>query len=153
MNNRNPSNAVHPTIFLVLWFVIGFGLERLVPLDLPGASALVPVKIGLFVVGGILFVWSALELSRNNTTLEHGQATTVLVTGGPYSFTRHPIYLALVLILLGLAIQAASLWFVILTAVFWVAVQLLTVRREEAYLSSEFPERYAAYRGAVRQWI
>lgn len=153
MNDTNPSGAVHPTIFLVLWFAIGFGLERFVPLELPGAAALAPARFGFFFVGGILFVWSALELRRSDTTVEHGQPTTVLVTRGPYSFSRHPIYLALVLILLGLAIQAASLWFIILTAAFWVAVQLLTVRREEAYLANEFPEQYARLRRSVRQWI
>lgn len=153
MKDTNPSGAVHPTILLVLWFAIGFGLEHFVPLDLPGASALAPVKVGLFVVGGILFVWSALELHRNDTTMEHGQPTTMLVTRGPYSISRHPIYLALVLILLGFAIQTASVWFVILTVVFWLAVQLLTVRKEEAYLANEFQERYASYRRSVRQWI
>lgn len=153
MNDTNLSGAVHPTILLVLWFAIGFGLERLQPLELPGASALAPVKIGLFLVGGILFGWSALELRRHETTMEHGEPTTALVTRGPYSFSRHPIYLALVLILLALAIQSASLWFMVLTAVFWIAVQRLTVRREEAYLANEFQEQYAHYRRSVRQWI
>lgn len=153
MNSTNLSGAFHPTILLVLWFAIGFGLERLVPLELPGASALAPVRFGFFLMGGILFVWSALELRRHNTTLEHGEPTTALVTRGPYSFSRHPIYLALVFILLGLAIQSESLWFLVLTAVFWIAVQLLTVRREEAYLANEFPEQFALYRRSVRQWI
>lgn len=153
MNDTKLSGAVHPTMFLVLWFAIGFGLERLVPLELPWASALAPVRLGFFVVGGILFVWSALTLRRSDTTLEHGQPTTALVTRGPYAFSRHPIYLALVFILLGLAIQSSSLWFIVLTAVFWIAVQLFTVRREEAYLANEFPEQYARYRGSVRQWI
>lgn len=153
MNDTNLSGAVHPTIFLVLWFAIGFGLERLQPLELPGASALAPVKFGLFLMGGILFGWSALELRRHDTTMEHGEPTTALVTRGPYSFSRHPIYLALVLILLALAIQSASLWFMVLTAVFWIAVQLLTVRKEEAYLANGFPEQYARYRRSVRQWI
>lgn len=153
MNDTNLSGAVHPTILLVLWFAIGFGLQRLQPLELPGASALAPVKFGLFLVGGVLFVWSALELRRNDTTMEHGQPTTALVTRGPYSFSRHPIYLALVLILLGMAIHTASLWFIVLTAVFWIAVQLLTVRKEEAYLANAFEEQYERYRHSVRQWI
>lgn len=153
MSDTSLSGAVHPTIFIVLWFAIGFGLERLLRLELPAASALTPVKYGLFLVGGVLFLWSALALHRSDTTMEHGAPTTALVTRGPYSFSRHPIYLALVLILLALAIQAASVWFVLLTAVFWLAVQMLTVRREEAYLATEFPEQFARYRHSVRQWI
>lgn len=153
MNDTRLSGAVHPTIFLVLWFALGFGLQRLQPLELPGASALAPVKFGLSLAGGILFAWSALELRRHDTTMEHGKPTTALVTRGPYSVSRHPIYLALVLILLALAIHTASLWFVVLTAVFGMAVQVLTVRKEEAYLAKKFPEEYALYRRSVRQWI
>ncbi|MEX2528277.1 MAG: isoprenylcysteine carboxylmethyltransferase family protein [Gemmatimonadota bacterium] len=153
MKGTNPSGAIHPTIFLILWFAVGFGLERVMPLELPGATALAPLTVVLFLAGGVLFVWSALELRRSGTTTEHGQPTTVLVTDGPYAFSRHPIYLALVCILLGLAIRSASVWFVMVTAVFWIAVQWFTVRKEDAYLASQFPEPYARYKGSVRQWI
>lgn len=153
MSDTNPSSAIHPTIFLVLWFAIGFGLERLRPLPLPELSLLEPLKIGLFLAGGVLFGWSALTLRKHGTTMEHHEPTTELVTRGPYGFSRHPIYLALVLLLLGMAIQAGSLWFALVTVAFWAALQWLTVSREEAYLSREFGDEYARYRDSVRQWI
>lgn len=153
MNSRNPSGAVHPTIFLVCWFLAAFGLQRLRPLALPGASHLGPLKVGLFVLGAALFGWSALELRKHGTTMEHKVPTTALVTGGPYGLSRHPIYCALVLVLLALSIDAGSLWFVAMTALFWGAVQRLTVVREEAYLEREFGEEYVRYRDAVRRWL
>lgn len=153
MSDTNPSSAVHPTVFLVLWFAVGFGLEWLWPLPLPELAFLEPLKIGLLLAGGGLFGWSALALRRHDTTMEHREPTTELVTGGPYGVSRNPMYLALVLILLGMAIQAGSLWFVLVTALFWAALQWLTVSREEAYLSREFGYEYARYRSSVRQWI
>lgn len=153
MNNPKLSGAVHPTLFLVLWFAVGFGLARFVPVDLPEASGVAIVGVGFLALGGLLFAWSALELRRHGATLDHGKPTTALVTKGPFSFSRHPIYLALVLILFGLALRSGSLWFVLLTAVFWIAVQFLTVRREEAYLARAFPDEYARYRHSVRQWL
>ncbi|MGK7313039.1 MAG: hypothetical protein ACN0LA_12445 [Candidatus Longimicrobiales bacterium M2_2A_002] len=47
--DRNPSRAVHPTVFLVAWLVLGFGLERLWPVALPGASFLEPLSMVLLV--------------------------------------------------------------------------------------------------------
>lgn len=153
MSARNPSGAIHPTIFLVTWFVVGFGLHQLWLLELPGASLLGPLKVGLLLLAVVLFAWSALELRRHGTTMDHKDPTTALVTGGPYALSRNPIYCALVLVLLGLAIDAESLWFMALTVVFWAAVHRLTVVREEAYLKREFGERYLRYKSSVRPWL
>lgn len=153
MSNRNPSGAVHPTIFLVGWFAVSFGLQRLWPFGLPGAALLEPLEIGLSGAGVVLFGWAVFELRKHGTTMEHKDTTTALVTGGPYRLSRHPIYAALILILLGLAIEANSLWFVLLTVVFWGAVQWLTVVREEEYLEREFGAEYLRYKSSVRQWL
>lgn len=106
--HRNPSGAVHPTIFLVAWFVLGFGLERLWPVALPGASLLEPLQVVLLVLAAALFGWAVLELRRHDTTMEHKKSTTALVTTGPYRLTRHPIYAALVMILVAMTIDAGS---------------------------------------------
>ena len=63
------------------------------------------------------------------------------------------MYVALTLVLLGFALHAADWWFVILTVVFWGALQWFTVRKEEAYLERAFGGEYTRYRSSVRQWI
>jgi len=153
MGDDNPSGAVHPTIFLVLWGVLGFGLRWIMPLEFTGPEFLDPVTTGITVTGIALFAWSAIELRRHGASLEHRDATRELVTSGPYRFSRHPIYVALTLILLGFALDVSDWWFVILTAAFWAAVQWFTVRREDAYLARTFGAEYARYQDSVRQWI
>lgn len=153
MSRRNPSGAVHPTIFLVAWFVAGFGLQRLWPLELPSVEFLGPLRLGLLLVAAVLFGWSVLELRKRGTTIEHKNPTTALATGGPYGLTRHPIYYALILILAAVAIDAKSLWFILLTLAFWGAVHRFTVLREEAYLERQFGEEYVRYKRTVRQWL
>jgi protein-S-isoprenylcysteine O-methyltransferase Ste14 len=153
MSQRNPSGAVHPTRFLVAWFLAGVALHRLWPLALPGAALLEPLKFVLAPLGIALFAASAFVLRRNDTTMEHKDATTALVTRGPYRISRNPIYVALVLVLLAIAVDAGSVWFCVLTVGFWAAVQWLTVMREEAYLEREFGAEYLRYKSAVRQWL
>lgn len=153
MSQRNPSGAVHPTVLLVIWFAAGFALQRIWPLQLPGAALLEPLKFLLAPMGIILFGAAAFQLRRNGTTMEHRDSTTALVTEGPYRISRNPIYVALVLLLTAIAVDSGSVWFVVLTVAFSAAVHRLTVTREEAYLEREFGSEYVRYKGAVRPWL
>lgn len=153
MSEGNPSGAVHPSVLLLLWGVLGVGLHSLRPLDVPDMVFFGPLKVGLLVAGALLVVWSGLELYRHETTMEHKVGTTALVTSGPYRISRHPIYVGLILVLLAVSIDATELWFMILTVSFGFALQWMTVVREEAYLEREFGAEYTRYRKTVRQWI
>jgi protein-S-isoprenylcysteine O-methyltransferase Ste14 len=79
--------------------------------------------------------------------------TTALVTGGPYRISRNPIYLALTLVYLGLALAWGSLWPVVLLAPLLIVMRYGVIGREERYLEARFGDAYRAYRAAVRRWI
>ena len=63
-----------------------------------------------------------------------------LATSGPYSYTRNPLYLGSILIAVGFAIAARSLWIWIVLIVFFVAVYVPVIRSEESFLRSAFPD-------------
>jgi protein-S-isoprenylcysteine O-methyltransferase Ste14 len=66
-----------------------------------------------------------------------------LVTHGPYSVVRHPVYLGEIGACIGLAIAAPLAWNAVLLAMFWVA-QWIRMVLEERALRDAFPE-YASY--------
>jgi len=68
-----------------------------------------------------------------------------LATTGPYSYTRNPLYLGSMLIGIGFALAARSLWIWILLAMMFTAIYVPVIRSEEAFLRSKFPafELYA----------
>jgi len=107
----------------------------------------------LTAAGFVLSIWSVLEFVRHGTHPDPRHPTTVLITVGPYRFSRNPIYLAFTLMYLGVASWLGKFW--ILTGV--VPALLLThfgvVRREERYLSGKFGGAYEAYRQRVRRWL
>lgn len=71
-----------------------------------------------------------------------------LVTGGPYRWIRHPMYVSVLLGAAALVVADPRLWRVLLLAAL-LAVLVLKAAREEVYLRAAFPQ-YADY--ASRTW-
>lgn len=108
---------------------------------------------GLVVVGGeLLRVSSASFASSPNRIMPAGSG--VLITGGPYSFTRHPLYLGSFLVGLGFCL-AAWAWMPWMVFAFVAAFSLqyaFIVRLEEEILLEKFGARYREYLNQVPRW-
>jgi protein-S-isoprenylcysteine O-methyltransferase Ste14 len=72
-----------------------------------------------------------------------------LVTGGAYGFVRHPIYLAVALVWLGLAVAFASPAALLLTVLYVIPSYVFYMRSEEEMMLGAFGETYRAYQRAV----
>jgi protein-S-isoprenylcysteine O-methyltransferase Ste14 len=79
--------------------------------------------------------------------------TTVVVSTGPYRFSRNPIYLAFSLFQLGIAIWANSLWLVATLVGAVALIRYVIIPKEEQYLERRFGAEYLDYRGSVRRWL
>jgi protein-S-isoprenylcysteine O-methyltransferase Ste14 len=94
----------------------------------------------------------ALFLLRHTTIIPHADAKT-LITGGPYRFTRNPMYLALTIGYVGAALAMNALGPLLLLSVpLWV-LEKKTIPFEEANLTRIFGDEYRAYQQRVRRWI
>jgi protein-S-isoprenylcysteine O-methyltransferase Ste14 len=89
-------------------------------------------------LGLALRAWAAGCLAKNRQ----------LATGGPYAYTRNPLYLGTLLVAAGLAIAARSLGLGALFAAVFVFVYLPVMQNESEYLHVLFRD-YAAYAAAV----
>jgi protein-S-isoprenylcysteine O-methyltransferase Ste14 len=94
----------------------------------------VPVSLA----GLVLRAWAAGSLAKNQQ----------LATGGPYAYTRNPLYIGTLLVAAGLAISARSIWLAALFAAVFLFVYLPVIQNEEQHLRSLFPD-YAAYADRV----
>jgi protein-S-isoprenylcysteine O-methyltransferase Ste14 len=75
-----------------------------------------------------------------------------LVDGGPYAFSRNPMYLAWTLGYLGAALVAGAAWPLLLLPVV-LAVTHAVVLREERSLERRFGDAYRSYRASVRRYL
>jgi protein-S-isoprenylcysteine O-methyltransferase Ste14 len=100
-----------------------------------------------------LFAWAIATITRAGSNVPTNRPTTSIVDTGPYRFTRNPIYLGMMLGLVGLAIAFDSLWPLVALVPFALVIRYGVIAREEAYLERTFGEVYRRYRARVRRWL
>jgi protein-S-isoprenylcysteine O-methyltransferase Ste14 len=107
-----------------------------------------PIGLGVW-----LNLWADGLFKKRGTEIAPFRDSTSLVTDGPFRVTRHPMYLGMVLIALGVALVAGSTSpFVVPLALWW----LLTVHfviPEETAMRRQFGAQYEQYARQVRRWF
>ena len=104
--------------------------------------------------GAAFLVWSfRLHFVAVRDSFEMEGSQNYLVLGGPYRFTRNPIYLFGMLIWLGWIIFYGSVAVLAGTVIIWGSVALLVVPWEERNLEARFGETYLQYKHSVPRWL
>lgn len=130
---------------LLLQWVWPLGLRRGMPAEWFGAVVM---------ASAVLIAGSAISaMKRKRTTVDPRKPTTAIVTGGPFRFTRNPLYLCLLLLDVGIGLLINSLWVVLIAAPLAIVLQEGVIKREERYLQHKFGEDYLRYKARVRRWI
>jgi protein-S-isoprenylcysteine O-methyltransferase Ste14 len=93
------------------------------------------------------------RMRRAGTNVDPYEPATVLVTDGPFKFTRNPLYLSLTLFYAGVAMLVNALWAMLLLLAVLFVVNRGVIEREERYLDRKFGEQYRQYKERVRRWI
>ncbi len=159
MNNNlnahrdHASVKIHPPVLLFLHLLLAFLLHRLLPLPFAFPQILVWLGYALALIGFGLAVSSAGQFIRARTPLDPHGSVNKIVTRGPYRFSRNPIYLGFVCLLIGLCFIFKTYWGLVLAPVLMVLMYQLVIRHEEAYLEEKFGEAYMSYESAVRRWL
>ena len=119
---------------------------------LPGGGhrqGLVLVADLLATFGLAYSVWGLAYLRRSFSIIPEARR---LVTGGPYSVSRHPVYLGEIVAAIGINLATAG-WPGALAVVYFIGCELLRIRWEEGVLARAFPSEYPAYAGRVSRYL
>ena len=74
------------------------------------------------------------------------------ITRGVYRYSRHPMYIAIFLTYLSVAIASAS-WVFLLISIVWLVWISLAVNDEERYCSEKYGIAYREYMNRTPRWI
>ena len=80
---------------------------------------------------------------------------TFLITNGPFSYVRNPLYVGNMMLYVGVGIMSMALFpWMLLVAIAWFYLQYyLIVTREEEYLAATFGGEFDEYRRNVRRFV
>lgn len=149
--NDTPGVIAPPPLIYVGFLLVGLVLDHSWPVGFLPGTWRIPLATLLIAVGVILAGFGLGEFGRVDTEISPYKPTTALATGGIYGHTRNPLYLALTLIYLGIAVATNGLWQLLLVFPLLIVVRYGVIAREERYLEAKFGDAYRQYKTRVRR--
>ena len=148
-----PVPKIPPPVLLLIFLAIAipFGIFLPIPIPMPGWLRWLG---GAFTLAALaLAFWAVREMRRAQTTLEPFETPSALVTGGPFRFSRNPIYVAYVCAEIGIPLALGYYWGAFLAFFLVDLYNRLVIDPEEKLLEEKFGSLYREYQSRVRRWL
>lgn len=135
-----------------VWLCLCLVAVWLSPWTAPWGALFWPGMLCLAIAAGLTAA-AALAFARARTTIIPHRVPSALVTGGVFRVSRNPIYLADLLILLGVSLIWGKLLGFLLLPVLAIVLEWRFIRPEESRMSDAFGAEFDAYSKRTRRWI
>jgi protein-S-isoprenylcysteine O-methyltransferase Ste14 len=153
-NDDNPGIIAFPPLIWLVGAVISalvhFFLIR-VPIMSYGTCLV--CGIALVILAPTLALSALVSMKTAGTNVDPAKPALTIVRGGPFRFTRNPMYLALCLLQIALGFFLND-W---ITLLFVIPLALIlhygVILREERYLTAKFGEPYLELKRDVHRWL
>lgn len=109
--------------------------------------------VTLIAAAGLSGGWAAWTFRQYGTSVHPFEPPRCLVTAGPYRYSRNPMYLSLLVMLIGLWLILGSVTPVVVVMVFETILSTRFIEPEERMLENCYGDAFRRYKAAVRQWI
>ncbi len=144
---------IMPTTYFIAMLVLSIGLHFVYPIEKFLYPPLTYTGFLLIIFGAVMNLWTDRLFKKHKTTVKPFHEATSLITSGPFRISRHPMYVGMASVLLGVAVIHGTV-VTFLFPVFYVALmEVLFIRFEEEKLVSIFGKEYLDYKRKVRRWI
>ena len=163
MSDRNdpvkgspPNKIPWPPILYLTSVVVAYATGRLwgvIWIEYLSSNIISILGLIIVIVGFALDLYSLSTLRKHFTTVLPTKAASNLVTSGPYSISRNPIYLGNTIITLGLTLLFQSYWYILFGLVAAIITNEIVIKREERHLLEIFGEKWEKYTQKVRRWF
>lgn len=134
---------------IVLGVVIHINFPRPLAFNLPVKT----IGIIVCICAVIILIQCFTAFRKAKTPLNPGRSTTAIVEYGPYRLSRNPIYVALFVLHVGIALVVNSFWILVMLLPLIGIIHFGVVLPEERYLEEKFGETYQNYKNRVTRWL
>lgn len=142
-----------PPVYFVLTLIAMACLHQLLPIARFIAPPFSYAGVALLLLGMLLAAVSAEAFRKAGTPVIPFEKSTVLVTSGFYRYTRNPMYLGLLLLLIGAALLFGTVGALLPIPFFVWVIEARFIRGEERFLQEIFGDDYLEYKRRVRRWL
>jgi protein-S-isoprenylcysteine O-methyltransferase Ste14 len=146
---------IPPVVIVLLLGAVMFAAARLAPAFGFALPADRVIATGVAAAGMLIAILGVISFRRAGTTVNPLQpaAASRLVVSGIYRRTRNPMYLGMLLVLLGWGVFLGNGLAFIPAAAFIPLMNRLQIGPEERILAATFGPAFTAYQSAVRRWL
>jgi protein-S-isoprenylcysteine O-methyltransferase Ste14 len=152
----NAGIRVYPPAIYLAALAAGFALQYVWPIPLVPSRLGLAARIAgasLLVAGFALALWAIGIFQAAKTSPHPMRSTTALAFGGPYRFTRNPMYLSLAVMSVGASLVGNALWPLLFLPLALAVIRRAVIDKEERYLEGKFGDEYLAFKARVRRWL
>jgi protein-S-isoprenylcysteine O-methyltransferase Ste14 len=142
-----------PPLVACLLLALSAGLHFVLPQASRRQFACLICGVTAIAIGFGVLMWAWGLFRKSGTSTRPTHHATALVTSGPFRFSRNPMYLAIVIMLLGIAAWVGSLPMLIAPVGFFAFTSLVFIPYEERRLRETFGAAYLSFTQRVRRWI
>ena len=142
-----------PPVYLLLFILGQMAIHRYWPLAQLFDGPIRYAGLILLALGVLFAGWGVRAFGRADTAIRPLEESTAMVTHGLYRFTRNPMYLGMIQVLMGVCVLLGSLSPWLLIPGFILIIRNVFILREEAMMERIFGEQYRNYRSSVRRWV
>jgi len=142
-----PPTLLFLSILLMIAADLAWPAAEVVPCPY-NLAGLLPVAFGV-----VWNIWADRLFKRAGTTVKPDRRPSVLVSDGPYRFSRHPMYVGMASVAGGVAVLLGSLTPFAVAAALVALFAVKFVPAEERAMEAAFGRRWREYSSHVRRWI
>ena len=143
-----------PPPLLVLILVISnyFSSKKIDLILLPNQNL---ISFIILLIGVLILINPILKFRKSKTTIDPIKFKKVnkLITSGIYKYSRNPMYLGLLMIVISTSIFYLNIFSMITPILFYYWINSFQIKREEIFLSEKFGKEYQFYKTKTRRWI
>tara|TARA_S200000501_G_scaffold351743_1_gene369915 strand:- start:3624 stop:4067 length:444 start_codon:yes stop_codon:yes gene_type:complete len=144
---------IPPPILVLMLVISNFFLSKKIDvIHIPNQNL---VSILIFLIGVLILVIPVSKFIKSKTTIDPIKFKKVnkLVTSGIYKYSRNPMYLGLLMIVISSSILYLNIYSITTPFFFYWWINRFQIKREEIFLTEKFDKKYLSYKTKTRRWI
>ena len=143
-----------PPPLLVLILVISnyFSSKKIDLIILPTQNL---ISFIILLIGILILITPIFKFIKSKTTIDPIKFKKVnrLITSGIYKYSRNPMYLGLLMIVMSTSIFYLNIFSITTPMLFYFWINRFQIKREEIFLTQKFGKEYLSYKYKTRRWI